>query len=158
MTDDKVMHCLDTSALINPWNLYWAPDLVPGYWRDIPRLIDEGRVVISEEVREEISKVDDDLKKWAHDHVASWHPLTDEIQGVVTEIMGKWGQLVDSRKDRGRADPFVIATAKVIGATVVTTEKHGTAKAPHIPYVCDRLSVPCIDVYAFVREARINLA
>lgn len=157
MSDERVVHCLDTSALINPWNLYYAPDLVPGYWRDIPRLVSEGRVVISEEVREEIAKVDDDLKKWTRENVATWHPLTDDIQIVVTEIMDRWGQLVDTRKNRSRADPFVIATAKVIGATVVTTEKHGTLKDPRIPYVCARLSVPCIDVYAFVREAKITL-
>lgn len=157
MTGDALIHCLDTSAFINPWNLYYAPDLLPGYWRDIPRLIAEGRVVVSEEVREEISK-EDDLKAWTTANITTWHPLTDDIQEVVKEIMANWGELVDSRKDRSRADPFVIATAKVVGATVVTAEKHGTAKNPRIPYVCERLEVPCCDVYTFVRDAKINLA
>lgn len=70
MTDDQAIYCLDTSALINPWNGYYAPDLVHGYWRDIPRLVREGRVVISEEVREEVSK-EDDLKAWARDNITS---------------------------------------------------------------------------------------
>jgi len=78
-------------------------------------------------------------------------------KAVVTEIMANWGKLVDVRKDRSRADPFVIATAKVIGATVVTDEKHGAEKDPRIPFVCERLGVPCLTPSAFVREARIPL-
>jgi hypothetical protein len=75
----------------------------------------------------------------------------------VTEIMANWGKLVDVRKDRSRADPFVIATAKVVGATVVTDEKHGTEKDPRIPFVCDRLGVSWLTPSAFVREASIPL-
>ncbi len=156
MIDGRV-YCLDTSALINPWNRYYAPDLAPGYWRDIPRLVQEKRVVMSEEVRDEIDRVEDDLKAWARSNVPTWHPLTDDVQEIVSHIMGNWGQLVDVRKDRSRADPFVIATAKVLGAVVVTDEKHGTTKDPRIPFVCERLNVPCMNVYAFVREAEVRL-
>jgi len=156
VTDERV-YCLDTSALINPWNDYYAPDLAPGYWRSIPAMVAAGRAVLSEEVREELEKIEDDLLKWARVNIGSWHPLTDEVQAVVTEIMANWGKLVDVRKDRSRADPFVIATAKVIGATVVTDEKHGAEKDPRIPFVCERLGVPCLTPSAFVREARIPL-
>ena len=157
MTDGRVF-CLDTSALINPWNRYYAPDLTPGYWRDVPRLVSDKRAILSEEVREELERIEDGLRDWARTNIAAWQPLTDPIQEVVGHIMANWGQLVDVRKDRSRADPFVIATAKVIGAIVVTDEKHGTAKDPRIPFVCERLDVPCLDVYSFVREAGIQLA
>ncbi len=62
MTDERI-YCLDTSALINPWNDYYAPDLAPGYWRSIPAMVVAGRVVLSEEVREELDKIEDDLRK-----------------------------------------------------------------------------------------------
>ena len=93
---------------------------------------------------------------WATGNVPRWHPITDEVQEVVSEIMAKWGKLVDHRKDRSRADPFIIATAKVLGATVVTDEKHGSAKDPRIPYVCVGLDVRCVDVYKFVRETGLT--
>lgn len=157
MTEDGIRYCLDTSALINPWRGHYAPDLAPGYWRDVSGMIGGGRAFISEEVREELDRIQDDLRTWASRNVTRWEPLTEPIQAVVSEIMANWGQLVDVRKDRSRADPFVIATAKVAGAAVVTEEKHGTARDPRIPFVCERLEVRCLDVPAFVREARIRL-
>lgn len=156
MTDDRGW-CLDTSAFINPWKGYYAPDLAPGYWRSLPEMVLRGHAVVSEEVREEIERADDSLWSWAQTNIASWHPLTDEVQAAVTEIMGRWGRLVDSRKLRSRADPFVIATAKVVGATVVTSESRGTEDKPRIPYVCDQLGVPCVDIFEFVRLAKIPL-
>ena len=76
---------------------------------------------------------------------------------MVTEIMARWGRLVDSRKLRSRADPFVIATAKVAGAIVVTSEGYGTESKPQIPYVCGQLDVQCVDIFEFVRLAKIPL-
>ena len=156
MTDERTW-CLDTSAFINPWKGYYAPDLAPGYWRSLPEMLVRGSVVVSEEVREEIERADDTLWSWTQANVSAWHPLTDEVQAAVTEIMARWGRLVDSRKLRSRADPFVIATAKVVGATVVTSEGRGTEDKPRIPYVCDQLGVPCVDIFEFVRLARIPL-
>lgn len=156
MTDGRIF-CLDTSAFINPWNHYYAPDLTPGYWRDLSRLVSDRKVIVSEEVREELERIEDSLRDWARLNIAVWHPLSDPVQDVVTNIMATWGKLVDSRKDRSRADPFVIATAKVTGSVVVTGEQHGTEKKPQIPFVCEHLDVPWLDVYAFVREAGIQL-
>jgi len=158
VTEQTTRWCLDSSALINPWNRYYAPDITPWYWRGLPPMVGDGRVILSEEVRDEVERQDDRLREWARANISSWHPLTDDVQDVVTEIMSKWGKLVDHRKDRSRADPFVIATAKVVGATVVTDEKYGSAKDPRIPYVCNGLSVRCIDVYAFVRETGLSAA
>lgn len=156
MTEEQTW-CLDTSAFINPWKGYYAPDLAPGYWRSLPEMLMRGSAVVSEEVREEIERTDDSLWSWAQANISAWHPLTDEVQATVTEIMARWGRLVDSRKLRSRADPFVIATAKVVGATVVTSEGRGTEDKPRIPYVCDQLGVPCVDIFEFVRLARIPL-
>jgi len=149
--------CLDTSALINPWNIFYAPDVAPGYWSGIGRLLADARVVLSEEVREEIEKVDDGLRAWARSNVPRWHPLTDDVQEVVTQVMAAYPRLVDNRSNRSRADPFVIATAKVLAATVVTTEGPGSENRPTIPFVCSRMNVDCIGVLPFVREAGIRL-
>jgi len=55
-------------------------------------------------------------------------------------------------KNRNGADPFVIATAQVMGLTVVTEEKGGTDAKPKMPSVCQVLGVPCIDVLSFLRD------
>ena len=49
------------------------------------------------------------------------------------------------------ADPFVVAAAKAIAATVVTQEglKPNAAK---IPNVCEEFGVPCIDLQTFMTQ------
>ena len=156
MTGDAPLWCPDTSAFVNPWNKWYPPDVAPGYWSALEDLARSHRLQATEEVREELEKVEDDLYAWAKARIA-WFPLTDDVQRVVTEIMTRHGRLVDTRKNRSRADPFVIATAAVTGAIVITTEEHGTAAKPKIPYVCGELAVPCVTVLEFIRAERIQL-
>ncbi len=44
-----------------------------------------------------------------------------------------------------------------MGATVVTSESYGKGDKPQIPYVCDQLAVPWVDIFEFVRLARAPL-
>lgn len=150
------IYCLDTTALINPWNRYYPMDLTPGYWVGIELLVAEGRVVISEEVRDEVRAQRDELAEWTKTHVSSWYPLTDEVQACLTNVMARWGTIVRSGK-RNRADPVVVATAWALGATVVTEEGPGSAAKPSIPYICGYIDIRPISVPAFVREAGIRL-
>jgi hypothetical protein len=72
--------------------------------------------------------------------------------------MRDWGRLVDHRKNRGSADPFVIATAKILRAIVVTDEGPGNERNVRIPYVCSQLDVECLGLLDFVRATGIRLA
>jgi hypothetical protein len=47
---------------------------------------------------------------WARAHVTDWHPLADEVQVIVTEIMGRRGPPVDRMRYPSSADPFVVAS------------------------------------------------
>lgn len=156
MIEDRAF-CLDTSAFINPWWRMWPPDLAPRFWDDLAALASRGGLVVSEEVREELERKDDELAAWARAHVPEWHPLTDEVQAVATEIMARWGRLVDSKGYRSGADPFVVATARVTGTTLVTDEGPGDERTVKIPYVCAQLDVPCIGLLDFVRAAGLRL-
>jgi predicted TIM-barrel fold metal-dependent hydrolase len=136
----------------------WPPDLAPRYWDDLAALALSGRIVLSEEVREELLRKDDELASWAKANIRTWHPLTDEIQECVRDIMRNWGRLVDHRRNRGSADPFVIATAKILGAIVVTDEGPGNERNVRIPYVCTQIDVRCLGLLDFVRATQIRLA
>jgi hypothetical protein len=145
-------YCLDTSVLINPWRKMWPIDVLPSYWAGITAMNADGRALLSEEVRRELERKDDQLHAWAKEHIATWHPLTGAIQECVREIMARWGKLVDQRPGHGSADPFVIATALVSGTIVVTDESPvGTEAKPKIPYVCNELGVTWIGALDFVR-------
>ncbi len=57
--------CIDTCALIDLWRRYYPPDVFPGLWADIEKLIGQGRLIAPREVLEELRGVDDEMLEWA---------------------------------------------------------------------------------------------
>lgn len=154
MTEGAVIYCLDTSALINPYNRYYGPDVAPWYWAGVGSMLATGRVVISEEVRDEVREQRDGLAEWTRT-LEGWYPLTDEVQDRLTQVMARWGHMVRIGR-RNRADPVVIATAWALGATIVTEEGPGSEGKPSIPYICGHLGLlRPVSVLEFVRETRM---
>lgn len=149
------IYCLDTNALVEPWNKYYSIAKAPDYWSIIDRLAHEGTVFCPEEVQREIERVDDDLKKWVRARPYMFRSIDREVQLKIREILMRFPRLVDTIKDRSMADPWVIAHAMAEGAVVVT--KEGTApRKIKIPDVCDAFSVRWIDDYKFVSELGIQ--
>ena len=145
-------YSFDTSAFLEAWVRSYPPDLFPSLWAKIEQLIDAGTLVASEEVMEDLRKKDDDVLAWAKEQRHMFRPLTEEIQKAASEILMEFERLADSRTDRSRADPFVIALAKVENCTVVTEENIGTLTRPKIPIVCRHFGIPCIKLLQFIRE------
>jgi hypothetical protein len=80
-------------------------------------------------------------------------PLDEDIQRATQEILDQFPRLVGTMKDRNRADPFVIALAKVKVAIVVTGEKNvGTRDRPRIPIVCDHFGISHRTMLELIRE------
>ena len=69
-------------------------------------------------------------------------------------LLRKYPRLVDTRKGRSGADPFVIGLAQMHNPslTVVTEEKGGTADKPHIPYVCQEEDIRCVSLLDLITE------
>ena len=101
------IYSIDTSALLDAWVRWYPPDLFPKLWENIETLISEQRIFATEEVLVELEKKDDDIFKWAKKQ-KMFYPLTTEIQTFVSQILTKYPRLVDSRRERSQADPFVI--------------------------------------------------
>ena len=146
-------YSIDTSAILECWVRWYPPDVFPSLWTKIDQLIDDGVLIASDEVKEELSKKDDEVFDWAKKRSRMFVPLTTEIQKAAAEILSKFDRLVDSRKDRSEADAFVIALAKVENCSVVTAERHsGTATRPRIPNVCEYYGIRCVNILQFIRE------
>ena len=140
MTSTK--YSIDSSALMDGWIRHYPPDHFPRFWERIDALADERRFLVSEEVFEEIDEHDDSLKEWLNDRRDGIIVHTDNfVAQDVRQILASHERLVMSGTRRNRADPFVIAVARLRGATVVTGEKGGTARSPKIPSVCDALGI-----------------
>ena len=103
------------------------------------RLIADGRLRASREVRDELQKGDDDCFTWARNRPDFFVDSDAAIQAVVTELMGRYFNPARPGRGIGGADPFVIALAAVQRPEpwiVVTGEKPGSADNPKIPWVC----------------------
>lgn len=110
-----------------------------------------GVVIAPDEVLRETERKDDGLHAWCKAHRELFTPLTEEVQLAAIEITAAVPTLVDLRKGRGQADPFVIALARVRSATVVT-EEHSKPTVPRIPDACRKFGVRCINLLEFIRE------
>jgi hypothetical protein len=114
-------------------------------WDNLGELAESARLISSEEVLGDLKKKEGDVVyNWAVAHEKMFLPLTEEVQGLVTEIMAKFGRLVDARRGKSMSDPFVIATAALNKCTVVTEEGPGSEQRPKIPYVCHARGMKCI--------------
>jgi hypothetical protein len=107
-------YSLDTSGLLDGWVRYYSPDVFPSLWKQMEAAAADGTILAVQDVLLELERQDDDVFAWAKRHV-TFVQLEDEIQASATEILARYPQLVNTRRSRSVADPFVIALARVQG-------------------------------------------
>ena len=146
-------YSVDTSALIGAWNRHYPPDIFPQLWQKLEQLIANGSLIASEEVLFELEKKDDAVLDWAKKQKGLFVPTDRPIQIAVTEILSTHKKLIDERKGRGGADPFVVALARLKNCAVLTGEKPtNRPNRPHIPDVCDAFGIPWLDLLRLFRQ------
>lgn len=146
-------YSFDSSAFINGWRKQFPPDIVPPLWNNLAELIKEGRLRAAEEVWEELGRKDDELAEWASQQPGLFVTIDEAIQVPLGKLVRKYPRLLDTRRNRSGADPWVIALAALNGWTVVTDEgPSGKLERPHIPDVCKDMSVPCINLLSVIRQ------
>lgn len=145
-------YSFDTSAIIHAWNRAYPPDIFPVFWERMAEAIENQILIASDEVLVELEAKDDIIYKWAKKYPMMFIPIDEKIQKAVKEILRDHKKLLDTRKSRSSADPFVVATAKVLGCAVVTQENPtGKLHRPNIPDVCRSLRLQSMDLLQFIR-------
>jgi len=154
------LYCIDTSSIIEAWERQFPPDVVKSFWPRLDELIEAGRLIAPEEVRSELRRPS--LREWAKRRDALFRELTSAAQQTaVTEAVEHLRAECRRRGLRLRptdfkADPFVVALARVEGAVVVTEEllaREANAR-PKIPNLCESFGVRSLGVLDFTRELR----
>jgi hypothetical protein len=145
-------YSIDTSAILDSWVRWHPPDSFPSLWNNIEKMINDGTLRATEEVREELSKKDDDVYKWVKERDNLFTPLTPDIQIAASEILSKFPKLVGAMSDRSQADVFVIALAMVESCTLITGEQNGNVNRPKIPFICNQYNIRCINIVGLIRE------
>lgn len=158
MSLEQPPYCLDANVLIQAWEKYYSPKYCPSYWEVLDRLGAQGRLFIPNEVHKEIAKVEDELFEWLKKSHIIVRPVTGEVTKCLSDIYAKDPNhkfLVDNKRGRSLADPWVIAHAIQERAVVVSKEEKVTAansKKITIPNVCENMGVRCITDFGMIEE------
>jgi len=128
--------------------------MFPALWDKMDTLIEDGRLISSEEVLQELERKEGDtLHEWAKERHHLFLPLNDDIQNCALQIMTDHPKLVDERTGKSFADPWVIATAKTNACIVVTGEFPSESQnRPKIPDVCRDMDIRYIRIVDLIRE------
>lgn len=133
-------------------------DLYPSVWKKLDELMDNGTIISSMEVLDELSTGDDDLLIWAKNKKESFLPSDVSLQQRVRKILAEDRTLVEGGKKKNNADPFVIALAQEKSCIVVTEEtRSGNPNvAPKIPDICEKYGIPYINFVGFARDMQLS--
>lgn len=158
MTLSKPPYCLDSNVLIQAWQKYYSPKYCPSYWEVLNGLGRQREIFIPQMVYDEIVRTDDELSEWLKASQIEVKPITNAVTTLLRRIYDADPShkfLVDNKKGRSLADPWVIAHAIEENATVVTKEEKITAFNTNkikIPNVCDNMHVRWINDFDMISE------
>ena len=157
---EQAKYSLDTSCLINAWRKHYPPDMFEPVWLHLDGLIDRCLVMASAEVLHELERQDDELRAWCKTRERMLLELIEPLQDEVTAIVGEYPKLIAT--GRNRADPFVIALARLRSEslTVVTEETahRASRNKPKIPFICREKGIRCISLVDMLRETGWKLS
>lgn len=134
------------------WIRFYPPTIFPTLWAKVEKLVEDGIIVATDEVANELERKADELFGWIQNRVNMLIPLDEPIQHRVLTIMEKFPRFADERTGKSMGDPFVIAVAQIHGLKVITGEKGGTANKPKIPYVCDQFGIQHMGFLDLIKE------
>lgn len=150
------MYVFDTSSFIKIFGFY--PKRFPSLWRSFEELRTEGKIVSVHEVFKEIKDRSGDITAWAENNKSIFHAPTAEEANFITSLFtvrnGHFQHIIKREnvlKGTPVADPFIIASAKVKSAAVVTEELY-KENGSKIPNICKHFEIECLTLEGFMEK------
>jgi len=150
-----LIYVFDTSSFVVLFKHYYESRF-PTLWENFNQLIaDEIVLSVKEVVREALTYGKEDrFAQWAKANPKLFKTPSPEEIALIQDLFKQrhFQAIIEKQKlleGRPVADPFVVAKAKVLNATVVTQEEykeHGVK----IPNVCEYFGVPCTNLEGFM--------
>jgi hypothetical protein len=128
-------------------------DIFVSLWERIDQCVTNCELISPDEVADELEHGIDDLAKELKMRNGLFVPLDEELQLATADVLAQCPSLADPDSDRNRADPFVVALAKIRGGIVVTEERpRKVPSAPmKIPDACRCFAIDTIGWFEFLR-------
>ena len=147
-------YAIDACSLINAAKNYnLKKNVFIPIWKTISEMRREATLISTAEVRDELK--DDDLIEWSKKNDQLFLPLTEEVQKRTMAILRDFPTLIKMKSTgNSNADPFLIATADIEGAAIISDERLGDESTGdfHIPNVCRKYGIECITLSDFLNN------
>ena len=138
----------------------YYPDQFPSFWTKFNQAVAVGKIISVREVRRELDAQvhDTHLYDWVKNHGDIFLSPSPAEMRFVTEIFSvRHFQMLVSEQDlltgNLRADPFIIAQARIINGCVITEERQ-KPNAAKIPNVCEHFGIDWTNLQGFMERER----
>lgn len=144
---------LDTSVISALHRNYYRKNFA-SLWKAFDSMTAEGQFTSTREVLHELKDMGGECFDWANTNAGLFN-TPDAKEGAfvasIYAITHFQAHINGQKMLRGgrNADPFLIARAAVVTATVVTMEQL-KPNAAKIPNICQHFGVPCVDLRGFM--------
>ncbi len=158
------IYCIDASSIVNlfhhqglPYSPYRA-DIFEGLWTKLDEIINNGQLISHITVFKEISKKDDEAKRWCERYKKIFIDINDcqieQIEKIKTKYSKSHWEAEINRKGQEWADPWVIALAICEDATIVSDEKNSPDR---IPYIANHFGINSLNLMDFFKDIGLKL-
>lgn len=155
------MRDVDASSIVYGWDNYPITQF-PALWDWVAEQIAEHQLSISRIAYDEVAIVSPECADWLRQRDILRKDVTNEVIGAAMAIKGQLGIQNDNFHPNGvgENDIFIIATAKVSGAQLISDENKQTTLPPSlprykIPAVCalQTVAVSCISFVEYIKQS-----
>lgn len=153
---NQIVYSLDESSLIEAYRSLYPMENFPALWQEFEKLIKSERLKMSEFVFEDTMR-DEVLDKWCREKSLKPYlelKVDDSDQTAVRNILSKYPRMLNFKKGKSGADPWVVALAMKFQKGVVITEEKltGNLQHPRIPDVCKASNIECVTIAGIVKK------
>lgn len=149
------MYVIDTSVISALHRNYYRNRFVT-LWERFDAMVADGKFTSTREALRELEDRGGDSFDWAQNNAGLFTTPDAKEGAFVAGIYAVEHFQANIEKQKilrgGRnADPFLIARAASVGATVLSMEQF-KPNAAKIPNICEHFNVPCLDLRGFMEK------
>lgn len=152
-------YLLDANTYIMAKNFYYGMDICPGYWQWLDVQFASNVVGSVDMIARELRAGNDELSEWVKARPTHFIANDDQDTQIIFQQIVECVMMADfnaGSRDTflAKADPWIIAKSKSIGATVITHELPvpANARKVKVPNICHQFDVPCMTTIEFLRK------
>tara|TARA_R110001599_G_scaffold298022_1_gene502318 strand:- start:8222 stop:8716 length:495 start_codon:yes stop_codon:yes gene_type:complete len=153
-------YLLDSNTYIQAKNFYYNMEFCPAYWDWLDAEYEKGNLASIANVYDELKVYGDELSSWVKKRKNHFVEDSDDAtQEKFAEVAEYVANLANKKPEHianflDKADPWLIAKASTLKATIVTHERLDppSSKNVKIPNICQVFEVEYISTYDLLRR------